>query len=159
MFYCVMTRFRWNIVRHQHPLLSFAVKAIALQFVESEEKNTQHKSMRFLYEVVLYSTFANSYGFSISIGNTSNYFFIVQAMTTSKTVELDEDLTGWGEWLVPPIGFAICDDIPQLPIECAHNHGACALNRGMQSRTLGYAVGMSGTDWQIKSWPAIVLRP
>ena len=80
----------------------------------------------------------------------------MQVTTSSKTVELGEDLTG-GEWLVPPIGFAICDDISQLPIECARNHGACALNRGMQSRTLGYAVGMSGTDWQIKSWPAMVL--
>ena len=31
--------------------------------------------MRFLYEVVLYTSFANRYGFSISIGNTSNYFY------------------------------------------------------------------------------------
>ena len=90
----------------------------------------------------------------ISIGNTSNSFYY--ATTSSKSVELDEDLTG-GEWLVPPIGFAICDGIPQLPIECARNQGACAINWSMQSRTLGYAVGMSGTDWQIKSWPAMVL--
>ena len=111
---------------------------------------------RWLSKPSRYTTFANRYGFSISIGNTSDYFYYVcRQRLQAKQLSLAKIWLG-EEWLVLPIGFAICDDISQLPIECARNHRACALNRGMQSRT-GIRRGMSGTDWQIKSWPAMVL--